>query len=188
MLEKAQARPITDDTTVVLVSPVAGRTSLQLKSWLPEYRKGARPVLLAGLELPSQVGTALSASVMRVLCVGPGEWLIVSQEHEAESLRAHVGPDLAPQGLALVDLSDGLTVLEARGFAIREIFSKGCGLDLHPSAFLAGRCARARLAQIPVVIDCVGNPSVFELYVPRSYSGYLRAWFSDAALEFGGAL
>jgi len=159
---------------------MSARTVLRLKSWLPQHINAEKPVVLAGRELPSQVGAALSAP-LRVLCVGAGEWLVVSHERQASALRADIEADLTTYGLALVDVTHGLTGLAVRGCAAREMLSKGCGLDFDPRSFVVGRCARTRLAQIPVVIDCLDTPPRFELYVARSYFQYLHSWLTDAA-------
>ena len=156
------------------------RTSLRLKSWLPEYVSGSKPVVLAGQELPSQVGATLSGP-MRVLCVGPGEWLLASHEDQASSLRDRVESDLPKYGIALVDLTDALSGLEVRGPTMREVLSKGCGLDLDPRTFPPGRCARTRFAQIPVVVECLDDPPRFQLHVARSYLHYLHSWLIDSA-------
>jgi sarcosine oxidase subunit gamma len=156
---------------------------MRLTSWLPEYRNGKKRGTIATHELPSQVGATL-ASPSRVLCVGPAEWLIVSSKRAACTLRERIEPGLARQGFALVDLSDGLVGLEVQGSAAREVLSKGCGLDFHPSIFPAGQCARTRFAQIPVIIDCFDEPPRFELYVARSHLHYLQSWLTDAAVEF----
>lgn len=186
MPERAQRRPAPNKTAAIQMTAVSGRTSLRLKSWLPEYTNAAKPVVLAGWELPSQVGVTLSGP-MRVLCVGPGEWLIMSHEYPA-SLRERIEPDLPKHGLALVDLTDGLAGLDVRGCAAREVLSKGCGLDLHPRGFPAQWCARTRFAQIPLVIECLDSPPRFELHVARSYFHYLHTWLIDAAAEFGDTL
>lgn len=183
MPERAQARSAPNKTAPLQITPVSGRTSLLLKSWLPEYTNGGRPVILAGHELPSQVGGILSGPI-RALCIGPGEWVIAWHEYPASGLRQHIEPDLSRLGLVLVGLTDGLVVFEVRGPAARDVLSKGCGLDFHPRVFPAGRCARTRFAQIPVLIECLEQPSRFELYVARSYSGYLHAWLTDATVEF----
>lgn len=162
------------ERAVIHVTAVSGRTLLRLKSWLPEHVSGEKSVLLAGQQLPSQVG-AISSIPVRALCLGPGEWLIVQHEHA-------VVFDVPAQGLALVDLSDGVASLEVSGSAVREVLSKGCGLDLHPRSFPPGRCARTRLAQIPLVIECL-EQSRFELHVARSYRHYLHSWFTDAAAD-----
>lgn len=176
---------VPNETGAVRIIPVRGTASLWLKSWLPKPAAETEPVVLAGTELPSQVGATLSGP-MRVLCVGPGEWLIVSREHTASALREHLQPDLPNHGLALVDLTDGLTGLEVRGLAAHEVLSNGCGLDLHPRNFPPGRCARTRFAQIAVVIDCLDATPRFELHVASSYLQYLHSWLTDATVEFEG--
>lgn len=187
MPEHAQRRAAPNKAAAIQMTAVSGRALLRLKSWLPEYANAAKPVVLAGRELPLQVGATLSGP-MRVLCVGPGEWLIVSHEYPASGLRERIEPDLPEYGLALVDLTDGIAGLDVRGCAAREILSKGCGLDLHPRSFPADWCARTRFAQIPVVIECLDNPPRFELHMARSYFHYLRGWIADAAAEFEGTL
>jgi sarcosine oxidase subunit gamma len=97
-------------------------------------------------------------------------------------LRSILAPELAAaQSLALVDLTAGLVVFEVSGSAVREILAKSCGLNFHPRRFGPGHCARTRFAQIPVVIDCIQDPGIFELYAPRSYLHYLKDWVCDAA-------
>jgi sarcosine oxidase subunit gamma len=157
---------------------------MRLTSWLPEYRNGKKRGTIDGPELPSEVGATVSGG-MHVLCMGPAEWLIVSTERAACTLRERIEPGLARQGLVLVDLSDGLAGLAVQGVAARDLLSKGCGLDFHPRIFPAGQCARTRFAQIPIIIDCLDEPPRFELYVARSYLHYLHAWLIDAAVEFG---
>lgn len=174
-----------DKTAAVRITAVDNISSLRLTSWLPEYTAGGKSVTLAGRELPSQVGGVLRGP-MRFLCVGPAEWLIVSHQHHAMIVRHEIEPDLPKHGFALVDLTDGLAKLEIRGSAAREVLSKGCGLDFHPRTFPPGRCARTRFAQIPLVIDCLDEEPLFELYVARSSFQYLHSWLIDAAAEFQG--
>jgi len=171
----------------VQITAIEGKAVLRLKSWLPEQTGGGTPVRLAGRELPSQVGGMLHGPI-RVLCTGRGDWLIVSRDSTHSSLDAHIAPDLSQQGLVLVDLTAGWTALEVSGPAAQELLSQGCGLDGHPGSFPAGRCARTRFAQIPVVIAGLEAPTRFELHVARSYFHYLRSWLTDAAAEFGDPL
>jgi sarcosine oxidase subunit gamma len=182
MHERAQMRVGRDNAPAVHVASIGGRTILRLQSWLPQ-RAREKPILLAGQEMPLQVGATLSGPT-RVLCVGPQEWLLVSQERDAASMCERLEGDLARQGLMLADLTDGLTTFEVRGPAARELLTKGCGLDLHPRRFPVGRCARTRFAQILLTVACVDEPQRFELYVGRSYAHYLHTWIIDAATEF----
>lgn len=165
------------------IGPVRSKAVLRLKSWLPEHLDGNRRALLGERELPSQVGSTLAGSVP-ALCLGPGEWLVVSHEHAASQLREQSGSDLAEQGIAMIDLSDGIAAFDVSGPLAREVLSKGCGLDFHPSVFRIGHCARTRFAQVPLVIDLANESPCFDLYVARSYLSYLRSWLTDAAAEF----
>ena len=161
------------------------RPALRLRSWVSDG--GERAVILDGRALPPVVGAAIAADP-RVLCIGPADWLLVSGEDSAASLRQRVESHLRDQCVVAVDQTHGLAPIEVRGHFAREVLSKGCGLDLHPRAFPVGRCARTRLAQIPVVIDCIDEAPRFTLYVARSYVTYLRSWLLDAAAEFAGQL
>jgi heterotetrameric sarcosine oxidase gamma subunit len=184
MPEQAQAAPSTTaaaPVTALQITALSGRTILRLKSWLAESVTGGKPVVLAAQALPTQVGATVSESA-HVLCVGPGDWLIVS-EQLASCVRDRVESDLARQGLAIVELTDGLASLEVRGTGVRDLLSKGCGLDFHLRRFPAGRCTRTRFAQVPVVIECLDEPLRYQLTVARSYCRYLHAWLTDAAAE-----
>lgn len=190
MPEPTQAKAAANRTgavsgTAIQITPLSGRTVLRLKCWLAGSVTGGKPVALAGQVLPSQVGETVSESA-HVLCVGPGDWLIVSDE-PASGVRERVGSDVAQQGIAIVELTDGLASVELRGPGVREVLSKGCALDWHPRHFPAGRCARTRFAQVPVVIECLDDSPRFELTVARSYFRYLHAWLTDAATELRGS-
>jgi len=157
-------------------------TMLRLKSWLPDADR-TTPVVLAGRQLQSEAGW-VSHSPMHVLCVGPSEWLIVDFERDAPGLREVSSRDLSQQGLVVTDLMDGLAAFEVCGPASREMLAKGCGLDFHPRAFPAARCARTRFAQVPVIIESLDDAERLRLYVTRSYSNYLSSWITDAAAEY----
>jgi sarcosine oxidase, subunit gamma len=158
--------------------PARPRTVLRVKSWTSSSNDTR--VRLAGCDLPEQVG-GVTKGTLRALCLGPGDWLLVHTHPQVASLHGAWGGELFAQSLALVDLTAGLTSLEVSGSSVRAILEMSCGLDFDPRKFTGGRCARARFAQIPVVIDCIQAEELFELYVPRSYGPYLQNWLEDAA-------
>jgi sarcosine oxidase, subunit gamma len=179
MPDPAQISSAQSQSTIVQITPAPCRAVLRLKSWL-SADANRQSVMLSGATLPSQVGAMISGAT-RVLCQGPQEWLLVSDEHEAHDLREQLEPELARQGLVLIDLTDGVTVLQVQGPAARELLSKGCGLDLDSSHFSSGRCARTRFAQMSVTVVCLDDSPRFELYVGRSYAHYTSAWLADVA-------
>jgi sarcosine oxidase gamma subunit len=92
------------DAVVPLQVTVAHkRTLTEVRSWLPEHSAGQKSVNIGGRELPGEVGATLSASP-RVLCLAPGEWLLVSDEKSlpGEMLAA---PGLPQQGLVLTPMA-----------------------------------------------------------------------------------
>lgn len=162
------------------------RAALEIRCWMPEHRSGARSILLDGRELPREVGGTLPAPI-HILCLAPGEWLLVSDERSVASITEHNAGGLAAQGAVLVDTTDGLGVLTVRGLAARDVLSKGCGLDMRQHSFADGGCARTRFAQMQVIIHCIDEMLGFRLYVGRSHLRYLCEWIEDAAVEFNSS-
>ena len=55
----------------------------------------------------------------------------------------------------------------------------GCGIDMHPNAFMTGQCVRTHFANVALLIVAVED-DYFNLYVDRSLARYLRDWLSKA--------
>src|ERR1700720_2293265 len=75
------------------------RLVLRLKCW--QARVGGMPPTLAGCNLPDRVGAVLEGRP-RILCMGPGDWLIVHPPTEVARLRDAWASELAAQSLAFV--------------------------------------------------------------------------------------
>ncbi len=163
------------------------RAVLEINSWLPDLKSGAKHLSLDGRELPSEVGATLPGSI-RILCLAPGRWMLVSEEQTPASVAGRFAAEVAAQGAVLTDATDGIGVLSIRGPLARDVLSKGCGLDFHPSAFHVGRCARTRFAQMAVIVEHIDDAPSFRLYVARSYLRFLTDWIADAAVEFQSSL
>ena len=164
------------------IRTVTGRSILRLRSWASGLAHIDPKVIIAGLDLPREVG-AIGAGEVRALCTGPSDWLLVAPGSLSLPARGAIEADCVRQGLGLVDLSSGLSVLEVSSPVARDVLAKGCGLDLHPHQFSVSQCAPTRFAQLSVIVDCLEPTPRFELYVARSYSHYLEAWLLDAALD-----
>jgi sarcosine oxidase subunit gamma len=157
--------------------------AMEIRSWSPEHKSGGTALTVQGRELPLDVG-AIHIDGFRILTLAPGEWLLASDAQSPSAIHQQLAAELAGQGAVLVDVTDGLGALELRGSLARELLSKGCGLDFHPSAFPVGRCARTRFAQMSAIIEHVDAAPSFHIYVARSYRRYLSDWLADAAVEF----
>jgi len=131
--------------------------------------------------LPRRANTfQLAAAGLKVLWLGPDEWLVVAEQGReavlADALRRAVGDGFA----TVVELGCGQTVIEIAGARAREVIAKGCPLDLHPRAFGPGNCAQSRWARTLVTLAQVDDAPTFELIVRRSFADYLWQWLVDA--------
>ncbi len=175
-------------TSVAATGPTSIRTiercaKIRVQTCASPARPLAAPEEIVGTRWPSAVG-AVAQGHARVLCIGPTDWLVVSDTSDAAMLTRQVEATLVGCQFGVVDVSQGLVAIVIGGPHARELLSKACALDVHPRAFGPGQCARTRFAQIPVVVDCTGNGSSFDCYVSRSYLDYLTSWLADAAAEF----
>jgi sarcosine oxidase subunit gamma len=138
------------------------------------------PADLAGLPLPLEPNRVAAMGPARVLWLGPDEWLVVA-EGEALDLLPRLERAAAGRRAAIVDLSSSRVVVQIAGPRARALLETGCGLDLHPRAFAASRCAQTLLHRVPVIFDQVSDAPVYRLFIRRAYAGWLRRVLIDAA-------
>jgi len=157
------------DLEPLQITMPADRAVMHLKSW-----SGA----------PTQLSLTTSSldGEPRLLNLGPGEWLAVSEILPTPKFKDTLDRHLKDDSIAVTDISNGLKVLRVEGLQTRDLLARACCLDLHPEYFPVGRCARTRLAQLSVLVHCFDSKPRFDLYVGRSYLGYLRSWLTDAAV------
>jgi sarcosine oxidase subunit gamma len=153
------------------INPINTRAKLHLKSWT------------VGRTSPSLFVPGVKGEC-RLLTLTAGEWLMISDTFAGHTLHEFTREHVQEQGIAAVNLSQGLAALQLEGSAVRNVLAKSCGLDLHPQHFPVGSCTRTRFAQLPVIIDFIDAKPRFELYVGRSYRSYLTSWLTDASIEF----
>ena len=136
------------------------------------------------LETPwPKVNGTIASGKADVLCVGPTDWLVVSDGPNVEVLHQQLEETFAGSTLRATNVSQALARIELEGPDVRALLLKGCSLDLSPSRFPPGRCARTRFASLPVVLRCTALTN-FECIVASSYCDYLLSWLADAAEEF----
>jgi len=132
---------------------------------------------LAGCALPLDIGTTRAAAAGLVFALSPSEWWLVTAGVAATETPA----------LRCVDQSEGRTVMRLAGPRARDVLAKGCGLDLHPKTFAAGRCTQTPVAHIGCVLHHPDD-ATWDFYVPRSYARHFWEWLTDAASEFSGEI
>ena len=136
-----------------------------------------------GLALPLEPNTVASGE-HDIYWLGPNEWMLVGEQAATSRLVAALGEELGRQHAAVSDLSGGQITYRLSGDSARQLLSKGCALDLHPSVFGVGACAQTGLAKAGVIIRPLHGESGFDVLVRRSFADYLWRWLLRAGREY----
>lgn len=171
--------PWTSPGIALSMAGAARQVGLRLRPPFPAY--------LAGIPLPLAPNRVAVASGLRVLWLGPDEWLVVA-EGAAPDLLPRLEHAVAGRRAALSDLSSSRAIIDISGAAARDLFAADCGLDLHPRAFGPGHCAQTLFARVPVILDQLDEAPHYRLLVRRSYTRWLTDWMIDAAKDSGEGL
>ena len=147
---------------------------------------GVKRVL--GVSLPRKANTVASAEDVRILWLGPDEWLIVTRPNRESEIIPALQGELLKVFASVTDVSSAQTVIGIEGPKVRDTLAKGCPLDVHPRAFASGQCAQSRIAKADAIIHQLDDTPSFDLIVRRSFAEYLWSWLADAAGEYGIAV
>lgn len=141
-----------------------------------------------GVSLPRKPNTVSAANGVRVLWLGPDEWLIVTLPGREAEIIPELCDALARVFASVTDVSSAQTVIKIEGPNARDTLAKGCTLDLHPRAFAIGQCAQSHIAKAGAIVHQLDGTPSFDLFVRRSFADYLWNWLTDAAVEYGLAV
>jgi sarcosine oxidase subunit gamma len=150
----------------------------------PTAPAAARVAAVLGAPLPTACGEVTGAASHQALWLGPDEWLVVTAT-DAVALADQLAATLGEEPGQALDLSANRTVLELSGPRAREVFEKGCPVDLHPRAFGPGRAVSTTLARVPVLLWQTGEEN-YRLLPRASFADYIARWLLDAMVEFTG--
>lgn len=161
--------------------PMQALVRLQGEGNNTAFLKGAAEKL--GVALPTIPCTSEVSGKRKALWMNPNEWIIVAPIEEEEELT--VAAQAAGEGfVSMVTVNtDNRIGISIKGVAAGDFLSKGCSLDLHPSAFTVGKTTVTRHAHLPVVLNKVAEDS-FEIYIDCAQSRHYWHGLEDAAEEF----
>ncbi len=141
----------------------------------------------AGFDLTAEINaaTGLAAGEVRTdprlaLRLGPDEWWLRTGRGFAADAAARLGTALGNRTHALVDVSDRHVTFEINGPGSEALLATGTAVDLHVTAFPAGRCTRTVFARAEVVLARGPGDERFTLTVNRSFASYVETLLRDA--------
>ncbi len=148
----------------------------------PAFLDGVRQVL--DFDLPIVPNIVNASGNVRILWLGPDEWLIAADDGAAADLVGGLEASLDGHHVSIVDLSASRTVFELSGPQARSVLEKGCLLDLHPRVIAPGQCAGTIIAQTQVYLEQTDDRPTYRLYVRVSFARHFSSWLLDAMAEF----
>jgi sarcosine oxidase subunit gamma len=106
------------------------------------------------------------------------EWLVVGKTVAHERTLRTLEEAVGTEG-AVIDVSSSRVLLELQGQGARDLIASGCAVDLHPSAFGAGRCIQTLFGKAPVLLCQLDDQPRFRLLVRPSLLAYVVSWLED---------
>jgi sarcosine oxidase, subunit gamma len=170
------------DSVVVVEEPFVPMVELRVD---PTGAGATTAAALLGVDLPTTPSTYAQTGDTAVFWLGPDEWLVTGTALSGPQLEAQLREAVSPHGGAAVDVSGQRTTLRLGGAHSRDVLSKGCALDLHPSVFGRGAAAQTMLGRAGVIVCTAdGSGADYRILVRSSFARYLADWLLDAAEEY----
>ena len=162
------------------VAKINLRGSLENKEFVSKIGK------ILGIILPNKACSTSSKEKFTLLWLGPNEWLLVSnneipKETNVYELEQILFDNISKTNIgAITNVTDHFTIFKLSGSNIFEVLSKGCPFDFSPENFGDNKVVQTILNHVDVTIHRKSGNDV-DLYVRRSFAGYLWDWLKDSA-------
>lgn len=147
-------------------------------------KKDCEAELCEKLNFQTSAGMGAETDRFTALPIAPRQWILVSKDEKAPDFSRSIAQEITEHGY-VSEQSDSRICIRISGKYARDLLSRGCRLDLHPSVASPGSCAQTPIAQISVLLHQVDALPTYDLYL---YSGFARSfwhWLSDTAKQFG---
>ena len=137
------------------------------------------------IALPSEANTFVQLNSIRIIWLGPNEWLITEENKEInkrllEKLHKVVGSSDA----SVTDISENRTVVKISGEKIFILLAKFLTLDFDKSFAKIASVAQSLFVKVPVLLVRAYNDKqvpTFDIYVNRSQANYIYRLLVDGA-------
>ena len=164
-------------------TPVA---KINLRGNLENKEFSSKVVKILGMILPNEACSTSNKEKITSLWLGPNEWLLVSnneipKETNTYELEQILFDNISKTDLgAITNVTDHFTIFKLSGTNIFEVLSKGCPFNFDSDDFGNNKVVQTILNHVDVTIHRRSENDV-DLFVRRSFAGYLWDWLKDAA-------
>jgi len=161
-------------------------TKINLRGSLENKEFASKIGKILGMILPKETSGTSSKEKITSLWLGPNEWLLVSndempKETNTYELEQVLFDNISRTNLgSITNVTDHFTIFKLSGSNIFEVLSKGCPFDFSSENFGDNKVVQTILNHVYVTIHRKSENDV-DLYVRRSFAGYLWDWLKDSA-------
>ena len=164
-------------------TPVA---KINLRGKLENKEFASKVEKILGMILPKESCSTSKNEKITSLWLGPNEWLLVSNNEIPKKTNTHAYEQVLFDNIsktnlgAITNVTDHFTIFKLSGSNIFEVLSKGCPFDFSSESFGDNKVVQTILNHVDVTIHRKSENDV-DLYVRRSFAGYLWDWLKDSA-------
>ena len=139
---------------------------------------------ILGIILPLEVGKIAIKEEISIICTGPNEWLVISNNTVEENGNSFELENILYENVSKKDLgavtnvTDQFTILSLKGSNINEILSKSSPFNF--DTLLDNSSTQTLLNNIDITIVKKNNENM-DLLVRRSFSEHLWDWIKASA-------
>ena len=130
--------------------------------------------------LPVQPNTYVTNDNVKVIWLGPNEWLITNNQNLYKNLKNEIGDIQA----SVTDVSENRTVIRISGDQIFKLLSKFLVLDLEKNLPDESSCAQTLFVKVPVLLVRNNNekqiPEI-DIFTNRSHAQYIYNLIVDGS-------
>mgnify|MGYP001188487463 FL=1 len=130
--------------------------------------------------LPVQPNTYVTNDNVKVIWLGPNEWLITNNQNLYKNLKNEIGDIQA----SVTDVSENRTVIRISGEQIFKLLSKFLVLDLEKNLPDESSCAQTLFVKVPVLLVRNNNekqiPEI-DIFTNRSHAKYIYNLIVDGS-------
>ena len=130
--------------------------------------------------LPVQPNTYVTNDNVKVIWLGPNEWLITNNQNLYKNLKNELGDIQA----SVTDVSENRTVIRISGDQIFKLLSKFLVLDLEKNLPDESSCAQTLFVKVPVLLVRNNNekqiPEI-DIFTNRSHANYIYNLIVDGS-------
>lgn len=123
------------------------------------------------IEVPLETNTYKQKNDFSLLCLGPDEWLFVAPLGKRKKILLEKIPQNDNQFISFVDVSFNRKILRMSGKNILKLFSALTSFQVDKMSDRA--CSSTMLAKSQVILQCIKENEIYNIFVRSSFSGYL---------------